>query len=230
MASHTALPARPARGSVRGAHIPEAALPCQRRPDVFQHPLLETPTDIPGTSPEQRRQHLVLLRTARDLCASCPLWAECLQDAVTHAEPYGYAAATSLDDRRWIRRTLGVGDTNGDLSARIADGSGEMSRRLLRLRSRTADSPVPHRAEGGLPTLERILDAFDLRQDQLACQTGELPGIPRQLHEHTPAQSTHGRLQPYCQSPRTVETFLYSQFLGEAGPVVVFVVDGALEV
>ncbi|WP_234312047.1 hypothetical protein, partial [Streptomyces griseus] len=33
-----------------------------------------------------------------------------------------------------------------------------------------------------------------------------------------------------CQSPRTVETFLYSQFLGEAGPVVVFVVDGALEV
>ncbi|MFE7836986.1 SDR family oxidoreductase [Streptomyces sp. NPDC057474] len=31
-----------------------------------------------------------------------------------------------------------------------------------------------------------------------------------------------------CQSPRTVETFLCSQLLGEAGPVVVFVVDRAL--
>lgn len=32
-----------------------------------------------------------------------------------------------------------------------------------------------------------------------------------------------------CQSPRIVETFLCSQPLTEAGPVVVFVVDRALE-
>ncbi|MFI5470383.1 WhiB family transcriptional regulator [Streptomyces cacaoi] len=202
MASHTALPTRPARGAVRGAgagagvHTPDAALPCQRRPDVFQHPLLEAPTDIPYTSPEQRHQHLVLLRTARDLCASCPLWAECLQDAVAHAEPYGYAAATTLDDRRWIRRALGVGDANGDLSTHTVDGpgagpgysSGETSRRLLRLRSRSTDTAARHDAEGGRPALERILDAFDARQDQLARPRRELPAIPRQLHEHTTAQ------------------------------------------
>ncbi|MEU9436400.1 WhiB family transcriptional regulator [Streptomyces sp. NPDC048252] len=206
MASHTALPTRPARGPVRGAgagtgvHTPDAALPCQRRPDVFQHPLLEAPTDIPYTSPEQRHQHLVLLRTARDLCASCPLWAECLQDAVAHAEPYGYAAATTLDDRRWIRRALGVGDANGDLPTHTVDGpgagpgysSGETSRRLLRLRSRSTDTASRHDAEPGQPTLERILDAFDARQDQLARPRRELPGIPRQLHEHTTAQQPHG--------------------------------------
>lgn len=206
MASHTALPTRPARGPVRGAgagagaHTPDAALPCQRRPDVFQHPLLEAPTDIPYTSPEQRHQHLVLLRTARDLCASCPLWAECLQDAVAHAEPYGYAAATTLDDRRWIRRALGVGDANGDLPTHTVDGpgagpgysSGETSRRLLRLRSRSTDTAARHDAEGGRPTLERILDAFDARQDQLARPRRELPGIPRQLHEHTNTEQPHG--------------------------------------
>ncbi|MEU1186888.1 WhiB family transcriptional regulator [Streptomyces sp. NPDC005859] len=205
MASHTALPARPARGPVRGAgagagvHTPDAALPCQRRPDVFQHPLLEAPTDIPYTSPEQRHQHLVLLRTARDLCASCPLWAECLQDAVAHAEPYGYAAATTLDDRRWIRRALGVGDANGDLPTHTVDGpgagpgcsSGETSRRLLRLRSLSTGTATRHDAERGQPVLERILDAFDARQDQLARQRSELPAIPRQLHEHTTTRRTH---------------------------------------
>ncbi|MET7649666.1 WhiB family transcriptional regulator [Streptomyces sp. NPDC005486] len=205
MASHTALPARPARGPVRGAgagagvHTPDAALPCQRRPDVFQHPLLEAPTDIPYTSPEQRHQHLVLLRTARDLCASCPLWAECLQDAVAHAEPYGYAAATTLDDRRWIRRALGVGDANGDLPTHTVDGpgagpgcsSGETSRRLLRLRSLSTGTAARHDAERGQPVLERILDAFDARQDQLARQRSELPAIPRQLHEHTTTRRTH---------------------------------------
>ncbi|MGQ4402710.1 WhiB family transcriptional regulator [Streptomyces hayashii] len=212
MVSHTALPARPARGPARGAgadagaHSPDAALPCRRRPDVFQHPLLEAPADIPYTSPGQRHQHLVLLRTARDLCASCPLWAECLQDAVAHAEPYGYTAATTLDDRRWIRRALGVGDANGDLPNHTTEApgaapghhSGETSRRMLRLRSRSTGPAVRHAAEHGLPTLERILDAFDGRQDQLAGSQdqptgsqGELPGIPRQLHQHTAARRTH---------------------------------------
>ncbi|MEU8574936.1 WhiB family transcriptional regulator [Streptomyces asoensis] len=205
MASHTALPARPKRGPVRGTgagagvHTPDAALPCQRRPDVFQHPLLEAPADIPYTSPEQRHQHLVLLRTARDLCASCPLWAECLQDAVAHAEPYGYAAATTFDDRRWIRRALGVGDAEGDLPTHPVENAGggpgaasaETSRRLLRLRSRTTDPAARHAAERGLPPLERVLDAFDARQDQLARSRRELPAMPRQLHEHTAPQRTH---------------------------------------
>ncbi|MET7932476.1 WhiB family transcriptional regulator [Streptomyces sp. NPDC005322] len=62
-----------------------------------------------------------LTRTARDMCASCPLWAECLRDAVVDADPYGYAAATTADDRRWIRRRLGIGDAAGDLAPVEAD-------------------------------------------------------------------------------------------------------------
>lgn len=195
MASHTALLARSSRGPVRGAHIPDAALPCRRRPDVFQHPLLESADTTTLTSPENRRQHLVLQRTARDLCASCPLWAECLQDAVTHADPSGYAAATTREDRRWIRRTLGIGDADGDLPTRTADGFGATSRRLTRLRSRTGETVLHHPGEQGLPALDRILDAFDLRQDQLAQQQRALqqtqPDTPEQLHEHTGTQPTH---------------------------------------
>ncbi|WP_327316693.1 WhiB family transcriptional regulator [Streptomyces sp. NBC_01235] len=214
MASHTALHARPTRGPIQGpgAHISDAALPCQRRPDVFQHPLLEASTDLPDTSPEQRHQHLVLLRTARDLCASCPLWAECLQDAVAHAEPYGYAAATTLEDRRWIRRALAIGDAHGNLPIHPTDGpasatgsgsgsgsgSGDTSRRLLRLRSRTTDSAARHAAERGLPELEQVLDAFDARQEQLASYQRQLPAIPRQLHEHTVTHGTHGRPHPHA--------------------------------
>ncbi|MDX2679452.1 WhiB family transcriptional regulator [Streptomyces sp. NY05-11A] len=218
MASHTVLHARPARGPVRGstagAHIPEAALPCQRRPDVFQHPLLEASTDIPDASPdaspEQRHQHLVLLRTARDLCASCPLWAECLQDAVAHAEPYGYAAATTLEDRRWIRRALAIGDPNGNLPTHSTDGpastpgtgtgpgSGDASRRLLRLRSRTTDAAARHADGRGLPELEQVLDAFDARQEQLASYQRQLPAIPRQLHEHTVTHGTHRHPHPHA--------------------------------
>jgi hypothetical protein len=227
MASHTTLarlPARPARKAVaREAHIPDAALPCRRRPDVFQHPLLDnsehphglhgpdgtttataaTTTATPGVPPDQRRQHLVLLRTARDLCASCPLWAECLQDAVAYAEPYGYTAATTREDRRALRRALGLGDENGDLPAHAAVpfDSGSVPRRLTRLRSRADDSaaqpgtrrtPAPDLAE-----LERILDAFDLLQGQLTHDQRLLAEPPQRaaltplLHSHTTAQPTH---------------------------------------
>ncbi|AOR33083.1 hypothetical protein BFF78_20245 [Streptomyces fodineus] len=194
LARPTTLPALPtprARERHRGPYIPIAALPCRRRPDVFQHPLLEhapDPAAVPGAPPEQRRQHLVLLRTARDLCASCPLWAECLQDAVAYAEPYGYAAATVPEDRRRMRRALGIGDASGDLPNRVADGAEDQARRLTRVRSRSAET-IRHRAAGhGLPTLEQILDAFDLLQDE-----------PPSGHEEPrhpsadPAQPAHAR-------------------------------------
>ncbi|MFE7837954.1 WhiB family transcriptional regulator [Streptomyces sp. NPDC057474] len=223
MASHTTLarlPARPARKAVvQEAHIPDAALPCRRRPDVFQHPLLDnsasphglyapdgtaTAAAATGVSPDQRRQHLVLLRTARDLCASCPLWAECLQDAVAYAEPYGYTAATTREDRRSLRRTLGIGDENGDLPAHAAVrfDSGSVPRRLTRLRSRADESSATHSGARrplapDLPELERILDAFDLLQGQLAHDQRLLRERPPRaaltplLQSHTTSQATH---------------------------------------
>ncbi|MGW7045310.1 WhiB family transcriptional regulator [Streptomyces avermitilis] len=190
------MPAPPSRGPAR-AYVPDAALPCQRRPDVFQHPLLENADAVRGGAPQQRRQQLILLRTARDLCASCPLWAECLQDAVAHAEPSGYTAATTADDRRRLRRALGIGDEDGDLPAREATRPGCTSapRRLARLRSRASGSAAGHPADPALPDLERILDAFDALQDQLAAQHMPLmangpvgpgaPDTPELLQSHT---------------------------------------------
>ncbi|MFJ1668085.1 MULTISPECIES: WhiB family transcriptional regulator [Streptomyces] len=235
MASHTTLarlPGRPARKAVvREVHIPDAALPCRRRPDVFQHPLLDnsenphglyapdgTPTAAAaaGVSPDQRRQHLVLLRTARDLCASCPLWAECLQDAVAYAEPYAYTAATTREDRRSLRRMLGIGDENGDLPAHAAIrfDSGSVPRRLTRLRSRADDSSATHSGARrplapDLPELERILDAFDLLQGQLAQEQGALreqgrrAALTPQLHSHTAPQTTHRQAPPPGASSHT---------------------------
>lgn len=133
MASHTTLarlPARPAhKAVVREAHIPDAALPCRlsagRLPAPASGQLGEParplrPRRYSGSRSHGRLarpapQYLVLLRTARDLCASCPLWAECLQDAVAYAEPYAYTAATTREDRRALRRMLDIGDENGDL-------------------------------------------------------------------------------------------------------------------
>lgn len=194
MASHTALFAPPipsSRKSIR-SRVPDAAMSCQRRPDVFQHPLLENARPTPEESASQRRHHLVLLHTARDLCASCPLWAECLQDAITQAEPYGYTAATTDEDRRWIRRRLGIGDENGDLPHRDTTRSGCTSApgRLARLRSRAGGS-VSFRTPGDqdVPELEQILDAFDMLQERRKRQQDLLKEARAEAYAPTPARS-----------------------------------------
>ncbi|MEU4931436.1 WhiB family transcriptional regulator [Streptomyces yokosukanensis] len=195
-----ALPTPRARERHRGPYTPDAALPCRRRPDVFQHPLLENAPDaagVPGGPPEQRRQHLVLLRTASDLCASCPLWAECLQDAVAYAEPYGYAAATTPDDRRRMRRALGIGDAWGDLPTRVADGADDQARRLARVRSYAAETFLHRAAAHGPATLEEILDAFDRLQDEPPRAPEEPrrpaadPGQPAREHTRPPRPPRH---------------------------------------
>ncbi|MGW0752996.1 WhiB family transcriptional regulator [Streptomyces sp. NPDC002587] len=92
-------------------------LPCQRRPDIFDQPLLTSPPAgrVAGP-PLQTRRRQALTHAARQLCSSCPLWAECLRDAVVQSDPGGYAAGTTRQDRRWIRRRIGIGDGQGRLS------------------------------------------------------------------------------------------------------------------
>ncbi|MEV7519500.1 WhiB family transcriptional regulator [Streptomyces sp. NPDC091371] len=99
---------------VAGASTP---LPCQRRPDIFGQPLLANPPAGGAGLPLQTRRRQALAHAARQLCSSCPLWAECLRDAVTQSDPGGYAAATTRQDRRWIRRRIGIGDGQGRLSS-----------------------------------------------------------------------------------------------------------------
>ncbi|MEU6945819.1 WhiB family transcriptional regulator [Streptomyces sp. NPDC046316] len=94
-----------------------ASLPCRRRPDIFRHPLLENPPVAAAELPLQGRRVQALAHAARQLCASCPLQQECLRDAVLRPDPGGYLAGTTEQDRRLIRRQLGIGTPHGDLTA-----------------------------------------------------------------------------------------------------------------
>ncbi|MFI8994385.1 WhiB family transcriptional regulator [Streptomyces sp. NPDC053542] len=147
------------------------------------------------------REFETLAATAREMCASCPLWAECLQSAVVHADPYGYAAATTADDRRWMRRRLKIGDAAGSLrpagaepgtlgeltreqrrhpeasqremAVRLGCSRSTVSRRLAQVRARTDEfTRRPRRGETSGPELGAILDAFDALQDHLAADRG----------------------------------------------------------
>ncbi|MCX4542422.1 MULTISPECIES: WhiB family transcriptional regulator [unclassified Streptomyces] len=121
MTAHRTLP-----GSIQPATT--TALPCQRRPDIFGQPLLENPPAGTPELPFQTRRSQALAHAARQLCSSCPLWAECLQTFVVRSDPGGYAAATTEQERRWIRRRLGIGDSQGRLTSAVvaAVAAGDM--------------------------------------------------------------------------------------------------------
>ncbi|GAA0323662.1 hypothetical protein GCM10010302_73530 [Streptomyces polychromogenes] len=116
----TALRTRPA------SQLPATTtlLPCQRRPDIFAEPLLEHPPAGAPELPFRTRRSQALTHAARQLCFSCPVWAECLQDSVVRSDPGGYAAATTEQDRRWIRRFLHIGDGRGRLTSPASAGGG----------------------------------------------------------------------------------------------------------
>ncbi|MEU7034237.1 WhiB family transcriptional regulator [Streptomyces sp. NPDC046237] len=96
-----------------------ASLPCHRRPDVFRHPLLENPPVSSAELPIQGRRIQALAHAARQLCASCPLKRECLRDSVLRPDPGGYLSGTTEQDRRLIRRRLGIGTSQGDLTTPV---------------------------------------------------------------------------------------------------------------
>ncbi|MGW7313868.1 WhiB family transcriptional regulator [Streptomyces sp. NPDC054854] len=95
----------------------------------------------------QTRRRQALTRAARQLCSSCPLWAQCLWDSVTQSDPGGYAAGTTRQDRRWIRRDIGLGDAQGRLTA-AQEGE---------------DPPVG---------VEVVVNAFDALQEHRTSRTG----------------------------------------------------------
>jgi hypothetical protein len=85
----------------------EPATGCVRFAGLFQDRLLEEPPKATEPAVVQHR-YLILTEQARRICAGCPLRAECLFDAVVRFDVSGYVAGTTEQQRREIRRRLGV--------------------------------------------------------------------------------------------------------------------------
>ncbi|MFF9911899.1 WhiB family transcriptional regulator [Streptomyces sp. NPDC013457] len=149
-----------------------APLPCHRRPDIFRHPLLENPPVSAAELPIQGRRLQALAHAARQLCASCPVRRECLRDSVLRPDPGGYLAGTTEQDRRLIRRRLGIGTPHGDLTAPVDPRQGAVGL-----------------GEGFDAELEAVLDAFAPGRTSRSSRprTQGRPG-PRSV---VPPQKTH---------------------------------------
>ncbi len=80
---------------------------CADRGALFQSPLLEEPPRS-GAPMSERRERATLLARAGQVCARCPLVADCLYDAVAVHDVNGYVAGTTETQRRQVRRLLGI--------------------------------------------------------------------------------------------------------------------------
>ena len=82
-------------------------LACVAAAQVFRNPLLEEP--LPSSaSGAQRQARTVLVATADESCARCPLFSSCLYEAVVAHDAYGFVAGTTARQRQEIRAELGI--------------------------------------------------------------------------------------------------------------------------
>ena len=80
---------------------------CIARSDIFQHRLMEEPPPASATR-RTRERYEQLVREAKALCASCPLFTDCLYSAVAEHDVSGFVAGTTAVQRRSIRNLLDV--------------------------------------------------------------------------------------------------------------------------
>lgn len=96
------------RAAVDTSSIMEGAMTgCTARPDIFQHRLLEEPPPASATR-RTRERYDQLVREAKTLCASCPLFTDCLYSAVAEHDVSGFVAGTTAAQRRSMRNLLDV--------------------------------------------------------------------------------------------------------------------------
>lgn len=80
---------------------------CVAFASLFQHPLMEdAPTS--SASADERRQYMMMVRKAENVCGSCPLMAQCLYDAVAKHDVAGFVGGTTPRQRQEIRQRLQI--------------------------------------------------------------------------------------------------------------------------
>jgi hypothetical protein len=96
------------RAAVDTSSITEGAMTgCSARSDIFQHRLMEDPPPTSATR-RTRERYEQLVREAKSLCASCPMFTDCLFTAVAQHDVSGFVAGTTAAQRRSMRNLLDV--------------------------------------------------------------------------------------------------------------------------
>lgn len=115
---------------------------CVAYPNVYLHPFLD---DGPApTSRGDRREQTMLQAQAEKMCAGCPLFAQCLTDAVVRFDVAGFVAGTTRRQRREIRSRLDVAVNEEDFDAFAGVNSGRQFDRyeIQRMRNANPDQPL----------------------------------------------------------------------------------------
>lgn len=107
---------------------------CVDNSDLFHSPLLEEGTT--AVTVDHRRQQLLMIRKAENLCVDCPLMVDCLYRAVVQHDVAGFCAGTTARQRAEMRQRLGirVEPENLDSFAGASSGHQVDHAEVLRLR------------------------------------------------------------------------------------------------
>ena len=195
------------RAAVDTSSILEGAMTgCTARTDIFQHRLMEEPPPASATR-RTRERYDQLVREAKAVCASCPLFTDCLFSAVAQHDVSGFVAGTTAAQRRSMRNLLDV-EVQADDFDQLAGARGTRRpvshEEVLRLRTQYPNDSLEslamrlgcslstvkrhlRRARRGQspatktprarPKVSAVLDAFDAVVDQ-PCQAPR-PGTTR---------------------------------------------------
>lgn len=122
--------------------VNETQTPCMTYTNVFLHPLLDDTQ--PASKQTNRREQSMLRAQAEKLCASCPLQAQCLTDAITKFDVSGFVAGTTKRQRQEIRTRLGVVVSDDDFDSYAGVNSGRQFDRneIHRLRMANPNEPL----------------------------------------------------------------------------------------
>ncbi|MGK2309655.1 WhiB family transcriptional regulator [Cutibacterium sp. V947] len=128
---------------------------------VFQHPLLEG--DSTAATPDEQRLERALQARARAACSACPLFEQCLENAILDHDVAGFAAGTTPRQRSRIRSCLGVRvrpDDFESLAGAIGRGHQVSTQEVVRLRRTHPNQPLSFIADRlgcSLSTVKRHL-------------------------------------------------------------------------
>lgn len=151
-------------------------------PNIYLNPLLD---DTQSVGKQASRREQAMLRTQADkLCASCPVQAQCLTDAVTRFDVSGFVAGTTKRQRQEIRHRLGVVVHEDDFDAYAGVNSGRQFDRneIYRLRVANPNEPlsaIAARVGCSVSTIKRHLRRIE--RDGLAPTTRKVQPTPDQV-------------------------------------------------